>query len=54
MGQHRPRIPALLGRQASALEFCAQLAQKTPLYSWARKQARLTEAERTELSRALE
>jgi hypothetical protein len=52
-GQHRPRIPALLGRRGDALDFCVQLVRQTPLYSWRRKGARVTNAERAALAREL-
>jgi len=48
-GQHRPRIPKLLGRQVAALDFCAHLARQVPLYSWERSGAGLTGEERAGL-----
>lgn len=34
--QHRPRIPALIGRRAEVLRFCAYLSRAVPVYSWRR------------------
>jgi hypothetical protein len=52
-GQHRPRIPVLLGRRAEVLDFCVQLARQTPVYSWRRNGPRITRAERAALAREL-
>jgi hypothetical protein len=52
-GQHRPRIPALLGRRAEVLDFCVQLARQTPVYSWRRNGAGVTRAEWAALTREL-
>jgi hypothetical protein len=52
-GQHRSRIPNLLGRQVAVLDFCAHLARQVPLYSWERSGAGLTSEERAGLAHAL-
>ena len=37
--QHRPRIPAMLRRQAAALDTCARLVRGLPVHEWCRRSA---------------
>jgi hypothetical protein len=51
--QHRPRVPAMLGRRAEVLDACARLARAIPVYAWNREYAApdLTAREWDELAR---
>lgn len=49
--QHRPAIPALIGRAADTLAFFAYVAQHCEMYEWQRSSPILDAAERAMLSR---
>ncbi len=54
--QHRPRIPALLGRQGEVVRICAAIATRVPVMRWRRRQgqAELDRREREVLMETIE